>query len=97
MTKKLLDYRDVLKEELKDKEFSKYYQEEGQKLAVGYKIAKLRHQLGLTQTQLARKIHTTQTVISRLESGDYWTCSLRTLEKIALVTGSELEVSFKFK
>lgn len=39
MAKKLLDFQDVLKEELKDKEFKKFYEEEGRRLALGYKIA----------------------------------------------------------
>ncbi len=95
MAKKLLSFRDVLKKELKDKEFRKYYEEEGGKLEIGYKIAQRRHRLGLTQKQLAGKIHTTQTVIARLESGSHWACSLRTLEKIAAATGSKLEVNFK--
>lgn len=43
VVKKLLDFQDVLKEELKDKEFKKYYEEEGKSLEFGYKIAKLRH------------------------------------------------------
>jgi len=95
MGKKTLKFQEVLREESKDDEFRKYYEEEGKKLAIGYKIAQLRHKLGLTQKQLAQKIHTTQTVISRLERGDYWTCSLRTLEKIAIATGTHLSISFK--
>ncbi|PIP20479.1 MAG: transcriptional regulator, partial [Candidatus Omnitrophica bacterium CG23_combo_of_CG06-09_8_20_14_all_40_11] len=92
MAKKLLDFQDVLREELKDKEFKKYYEEEGKRLELGYKIAKLREKLGLTQEELAKKIHTSQTAIARLEGGDYLGYSLRTLEKIALATGSHLEV-----
>jgi DNA-binding XRE family transcriptional regulator len=95
MAKKLLDFQDVLKEELKDKEFKKYYEEEGRRLEIGYKIAQLRHKLGLTQKELARKIHTSQTAIARLETGDYLGYSPRTLEKIALATGTNLEVQFR--
>ena len=84
--KGLLKFRDVLKEDLKDKEFRKYYEEEGRRIEIGLKIAELRHKLGLTQKQLAKKIRTTQTVISRLERGDYWTFSLKTLGKIAAAT-----------
>ena len=93
--KKALSFRKVLNEELKDKKFKKYYEEEGRKLAIGYKIAQIRKQLGLTQRQLARRIHTTQSVISRLENGNYWTCSVKTLEKIAIATGTHLSVDFK--
>ncbi|MBU0478792.1 hypothetical protein KKC91_09535 [bacterium] len=45
--KKHLTLKDVLKEELKDSEFKKFYEEEGQRLALGYKIAKLRQKQGL--------------------------------------------------
>jgi len=95
MTKKLLKFQDVLKDELKDREFRKHYEDEGRKLEIGYKVAKLRHKLGMTQGQLAKEIATSQTVISRLESGNYWRCSISTLEKIAAATGTHLTVSFK--
>ncbi len=94
MIKKLTKFDDDLKEQLKDTEFRKYFEEEGRKLEIGYKIAKLRNKLGLSQSQLAGKINTSQTVISRLESGDYWQCNLRTLEKIALATGTHLNINF---
>ena len=95
MAKELLKFQDVLQQELKDKDFRKHYEEEGKKLEVGYKIAQLRQELGMTQEQLAMRTATSQTVISRLESGNYWRCSLATLEKIAMATGTHLAVSFK--
>lgn len=95
MMKKLPRFRDYLNEELKDKEFRKFYEEEGRNLEIGYKIARLRQKFGLTQKQLAEKIKTSQTVVSRLESGDYWQCSLRTLEKIAFATGTHLDIRFR--
>ncbi|MBU0693392.1 MAG: helix-turn-helix transcriptional regulator [Candidatus Omnitrophica bacterium] len=95
MTKKLLDFQDVLKEELKDKEFKKYYEEEGRRLELGYKIANLRQKQGLTQKELAEKVHTSQATVARLEGGEYLGYSLRTLEKIALATGTHLEIRFR--
>ena len=95
MAKKLLDFQDVLKEELKDKDFKKFYEEEGRRLALGYKIAKLRQKQGLTQKELAKEIHTSQATIARLEGGDYMGHSLRTLEKVALATGTHLEIQFR--
>ena len=95
MAKKLLKFKDYLAEELNDKKFKKLYEEEGRKLNIGYKIAKLRQKLGLTQGQLADKIRTSQTVISRLENGDYWQCSLKTLEKVAIATGTQLHINFR--
>ena len=95
MAKKLLDFQDVLKEELKDKEFKKFYEEESRNLALGYKIAKIRQKRGLTQKELAKEIHTSQATVARLEGGDYLGYSLRTLEKVALATGTHLEVNFR--
>lgn len=95
MAKKLLGFQDVLKEELKDKDFKKFYEEEGRRLALGYKIAKLRQKQGLTQKELAKEIHTSQATVARLEGGDYLGHSLRTLEKVALATGTHLDVQFR--
>ena len=49
---------------------------------------------GLTQSQLARLAGTTQSVISRLEDGDYDRHSLATLERIAAALGRRVEVRF---
>jgi DNA-binding XRE family transcriptional regulator len=95
MKNKLLTLNDVLKKKLKDGEFRKYYEEEGKKLQLGMKIAELREKSGLTQKQLAEKIHTSQAAIARIESGNYLGYSLRTLEKVAIVTGSRLEIQFR--
>lgn len=52
-----------------------------------------RTRAGLTQEQLARRMETTQSVIARLESGR--SCpSTKTLEKLALATGTRLRISF---
>ena len=95
MSQKLATFKEFISEELKDKEFRKFYDEEGCKLEIGYKITLLREKLGITQKQLAEKIKTSQTVISRLESGDYWQCSLKTLQKIAIATGTHLDINFR--
>ena len=50
--------------------------------------------VGLTQTQLAKLAGTTQSVISRLEDGDYDRHSLATLERIAAAPGCWVEVRF---
>lgn len=38
--KKCLTLKEVVAEELKDKEFKRYYEGEGRRLAIGYKIEK---------------------------------------------------------
>lgn len=49
---------------------------------------------GLTQQQLAERMHTTQAVIARLESGRVKP-STRTLERLAAATGMRLRISFE--
>ena len=49
---------------------------------------------GLTQQQLAERMHTTQAVIARLESGRVKP-STRTLERLAAATGLRLRISFE--
>ncbi|HZF26222.1 MAG TPA: helix-turn-helix transcriptional regulator [Steroidobacteraceae bacterium] len=53
-----------------------------------------RQRAGLTQTELARRIKTTQSVIARLESGRALP-SGRTLQRFARATGSRLAVRFE--
>lgn len=50
---------------------------------VARKIYDLRKEAGLSQRELAEKIGTTQSVISRLEDADYEGHSLKTLSRIA--------------
>ncbi len=88
-------FREHLKEELKDPEFRKYFEEERQALALAIKIARLREKAGLSQQDLAELMNTSQQAISRLESGEYEGFTLKTLKKIAEVTGTVLKIEFK--
>ncbi len=56
-------------------------------------IIKLRIEQGLSQKELANKINSKQSAISRLESGDY-NPSLEFLNKVATALGKELHISF---
>jgi transcriptional regulator with XRE-family HTH domain len=55
-------------------------------------IYELRKQAGLTQKELAQKVGTTQSVISRLEDADYEGHSLSTLIRIAMALNRRLYV-----
>jgi DNA-binding XRE family transcriptional regulator len=47
----------------------------------------------MTQGELAKKLHTKQQVVSRMEQ-DKYKPTLNTLEKIAQVFGKRLEINF---
>jgi Helix-turn-helix. len=91
---KVRTFQSRLKEDMKDPEFKAYYQEERQALMLAMKIAKLREKKKLSQLQLAKLMGTSQQAISRLESGEYEGFTLKTLEKIAEVTGMRVEIKF---
>jgi transcriptional regulator with XRE-family HTH domain len=59
---------------------------------VARQIFDLRPRAGLTQKQLAERVQTTQSVISRLEDADYEGHSLSMLRRIAEVLGARLDV-----
>ncbi len=60
-------------------------------------IGDSRNRAGLSQTQLARLVGTTQSVISRLEDADYTGHSLTMLARIAEALGLELHLSMTEK
>ena len=61
---------------------------------VARKIQELRTAAALTQTQLARLIGTTASVICRLEDADYEGHSLAMLRRIAAVLNKRVEIRF---
>lgn len=87
-------FRSRLREDLKDPEFRAHYREERQALKLAMKIIKLREKKGLSQQQLAKLMDTSQQAISRIESGEYDGFTLKTLEKLAKATGTQLKIEF---
>ena len=91
---KVRTFQSRLREDIKDPEFKKHYQEERQALKLAMKIAELREKKGLSQQQLAKLMGTSQQAISRIESGEYEGFTLKTLEKIAEATGMRVKIEF---
>jgi ribosome-binding protein aMBF1 (putative translation factor) len=55
-------------------------------------VREMREDANLTQTELAKRIGTTQSVIARLEDAEYMGHSLTMLERIATVCGVALKL-----
>ena len=55
-------------------------------------VREMREGAGLTQTELAKRAGTTQSVIARLEDAEYTGHSLATLQRIALACGVALRL-----
>ena len=74
----------------KDADFKKEYDALDVEFALARSLIEARVRSGLTQEELADKMGTSQPTIARLESGHK--PSLKTLERVAQVTGSKLMI-----
>jgi ribosome-binding protein aMBF1 (putative translation factor) len=63
-----------------------------QQIDLALLVREMREDAGLTQTELARKVATTQSVIARLEDAEYGGHSLAMLERVAAACGIGLKL-----
>lgn len=84
------EFSEFLRNQLKDDEFKKEYFRVHFLDDLICQLIRLRNKRGLTQTTLAEKAGTTQTVVSRVESGSSYP-SIRTLQKLV----ESMEASIK--
>lgn len=93
MKKQHLDFSIWEKKALKNPKFKKEYDKLQPEFAMIEAIVKTRNDRGLTQEQLAGRIGTKQSVISRLEIGRA-NPTVSFLKKLALALHSNLEIRF---
>ena len=86
--------RDLHKKWMKDLEYRQEYDALEDEYALAAEVAQARLRSGLSQTELARQMKTTQSTIARLESGR-GRPSTRTLHRFAEATGHRLKISFE--
>ena len=72
--------------------YRKTYARTLQQIDLALLVREMREDAELTQTELARKIGTTQSVIARLEDAEYKGQSLPMLERIAAACGVNLKL-----
>ena len=60
---------------------------------LGRRMAALRKKAGLTQAQVARRMGTTASAVSRMESADSGNLTLDSLERYARAVGAEMRLS----
>lgn len=88
-----INFDDVLKRELKNPEFKKYYDEYGRQFEIAYQILQLRKKKKISQAQLAKKIGTKQSNIARMEAGQQ-NFSVDILGKIAEALNCNVKITF---
>lgn len=77
---------------LQNSKFRKKFTEESQKLSIAEQLAKLRLDSGLTQAELAKRVRTTASAISRYENVEYDRYEINTIRKIVEACGGELQI-----
>ncbi len=81
----------ISKRKAVDPEFAKDFETGYQEFKIGVMLKMAREEAGLTQTQLAEKLKTKKTAISRIENHAE-DIKLSTLEKFAQALGKKLEI-----
>jgi ribosome-binding protein aMBF1 (putative translation factor) len=89
------NFGDVIRAELAaDPELEREVREEKFHAQIARQVYELRQGAGLTQAELAERIGTKQSVISRIEDSDYEGHSLAILLRIAFALKKELRMTF---
>jgi len=86
--------KSIFDKKMEDPKFKSVYDEVSAKMNLGEQIAELRYKARMTQSELAKKVHTSRTAISRYESGDYDRYNMGTLARIAKALRKRLKISF---
>jgi ribosome-binding protein aMBF1 (putative translation factor) len=84
----------INKRKAMDSEFSADFDEGYQSFKIGVLLKQAREAAGLTQAEIAEKLHTKKSAISRMENHAE-DIRLSTLEKFAAVLGRKLEISIR--
>ena len=93
----LENFDSFLNEQLKDKKFKKIYEIERVRVALAQRIAELRQDSRMRQSDVAKKMHVSQQFISQIETGEESNLTVETLIKIARSLGRGLKISFPKK
>ena len=93
MTNKTFDLDEYISQRKEtDSEFAQNFDTGYEEFKIGMMIKEMRLESGMTQEQLAEKLETKKSVISRMENHSE-DIRLSTLQKVASVFGKQLKVS----
>ncbi len=94
--RKSTNYEDFKAQLLQDSKVRQEYEALEPQFNLLKQIIARRNELNLSQTQLAKRVGTEQSAISRFENGDV-NATVKTLHKIAKALGADLEITLKVK
>lgn len=84
--------KEYIAEQMKNPEFKKAWEDLEPEFQVLKAMIKAREKTGISQAELARRVGTKQSVISRLERGAFSKATLETIKKMADALDMRLEI-----
>lgn len=82
----------IKKRKNNDKDFAKNYEKDYMDFKVNATLKAMREESGLTQEELAKRMHTQKSAISRIEKKSY-DIRLSTLFKFAAILGKKISIN----
>jgi len=95
MKPKKLYFDDWLKDQLKKPKLKKAYEQEDVRARLALRIAEIRKKKKISQAKLAKKLHTTQQVISDIETFKHPNVTVLTLQNIAQALNKRLVIELR--
>jgi ribosome-binding protein aMBF1 (putative translation factor) len=89
--------KDYIADQMKNPEFKKAWDDLDPEFRVLKAMIKAREKSGISQAELARRLGTKQSVVSRLERGAFSKASLETIKKVADALDMRLELRLHHK
>jgi ribosome-binding protein aMBF1 (putative translation factor) len=89
--------KEYIAEQMKKPEFKKAWEDLDPEFQVLKAMIKAREKTGISQAELARRVGTKQSVISRLEHGAFSKATLETIKKMADALDMRLEIRLHHK
>ncbi len=89
--------KEYIADQMENPEFKRAWEDLDPEFQVLKAMIKAREKAGLSQTELARRVGTKQSVISRLERGGFSKATLETIKKVADALDMRLEINLRHK
>lgn len=89
--------KEYIAEQMKNPGFRRAWEDLEPEFQVLKAMIKAREKTGISQAELARRVGTKQSVISRLERGAFSKATLETIKKVADALGMRLEIRLHHK
>ena len=87
----MIDFNDIKKKWIKDPQFVEEYEKHRLNFEIAIELTQAREKAKITQKELAKKMNTTQCVVSRMESGNN-ASTLQSIKKYAEALGKKLKI-----